>query len=173
MFLKKLKPNEVQKALDRIANYYRNDPLFVQYANAEDAYDYYIKMYGPSIEKLIGYGMSFSYKNNYLIAFDFKEVMKQDSALIDYLFKIVPGLIPFVEREPEDVIWIFAFGPESEVIGKNGYKLLNAFINEYDNDYVILTDCMESRDVDTFKRSTSMHKILLNGEVYFRCGMEE
>lgn len=168
MAIKELTLAKCSSAVKAIANYYRHEPIFVNIANREDVYQWYIDNYYDTCEGIIEQGNSYMFKDNYLLAIDVEDMKTRNLDLYNSAVDAVPHLIKHCEKEKSPVMYIICFGPKKDFMGPDAYKLINEFVDMYRSDYVILTDCMADIDIDKFGENTGAQRIQVNGSPFFR-----
>lgn len=158
---------EAGAAIERIAQYYRQSRLYLHESNSTDAYDFFIRTYSNDLELIIQQGLSYTFKGNYLVACDVEKFYEEYPEEAEHFFGCVPQIKSSVERENVKALFICAFGPAKDIIGRDGYALIETFVKMYD-DYVILTDCPTGYDIDQFHKHTTSSRIRIAGREAWR-----
>lgn len=152
-----VKITEADVAIKRVAEYYKNSDVYTRECNDLDAYDFFIKEYGEDLRKIIQQGYSYYYRGYYLIACDLRLLMETDIKLVEHYFEFIPELLQASIKQKDPLV-ICAIGTSNGVIGKNGYHLIESFVEEY-NDRIVLTDCPTGDDIRRFNKNTSSDRI--------------
>lgn len=166
----KLTDADVEKAVDRIANYYRQTRLYLSLCNSSDAYDYFVREHTEDIRLMVSIGFCYKYKGNYLTATDLDNFFDDYPEQAMHFYGCVPGMLAYVKREIKDVLFINSIGPSGSSMDLNTYKLIRDFVNMYKKDYVIISDCTAGIDLetDTFEKQTGCRKININSNTFYR-----
>lgn len=166
----KLTDADVEKAVDRIANYYRQTKLYLSLCNSSDAYDYFVREHTEDIRLMVSIGFCYKYKGNYLIATDLDDFFKDYPEQAEHFYGCIPGMLAYVRRERKDVLFINSIGPSGSSMDLDTYKLVKDFVSLYSKDYVVLSDCTAGIDLetDTFERQTGCRKININSNTFYR-----
>lgn len=164
--------SDLEVAVDRIANYYRQTRLYLSLCNSSDAYDYIVKNYTQDFKVMIETQHCYKYKGNYLFATDLKEFNKDYPDVFIHFYGCIPNMLAYVKRERKPVMFINSIGPDGESMTINTYKLIREFVQKYKKDFVILTDCTAGIDqaTNTFEKSTGCRKMDISSNVFYRWG---
>lgn len=164
--------SDLEVAVDRIANYYRQTRLYLSLCNSSDAYDYIVKNYTQDFKVMIETQYCYKYKGNYLFATDLKGFNKDYPDVFIHFYGCIPNMLAYVKREKKPVMFINSIGPDGESMTIDTYKLIREFVQKYKKDFVILTDCTAGIDqaTNTFEKSTGCRKMNINSNVFYRWG---
>lgn len=164
--------SDLETAVDRIANYYRQTRLYLSLCNSSDAYDYIVKNHTQDFKVMIETQYCYKYKGNYLFATDLKEFNKEYPDVFLHFYGCIPNMLEYVKREKKPVMFINSIGPDGESMTTDTYKLVRDFVQKYNKDFVILTDCTAGIDqaTNTFEKSTGCRKMDINSNVFYRWG---
>lgn len=164
--------SDLEVAVDRIANYYRQTRLYLSLCNSSDAYDYIVKNYTQDFKVMIETQYCYKYEGNYLFATDLKEFNKDYPDVFIHFYGCIPNMLAYVKREKKPVMFINSIGPDGESMTIDTYKLIREFVQKYKKDFVILTDCTAGIDqaTNTFEKSTGCRKMDINSNVFYRWG---
>lgn len=164
--------SDLDMAIDRIANYYRQARLYLSLCNSSDAYDFIVKYFTEDYKVMIGCQYCYKYKGNYLFATDLAKFNENHPEVFTHFYGCIPNMLEYVKREKKPVMFINSIGPAGESMDLNTYKLVREFVQKYKKDFVILTDCTAGIDqaTDTFEKSTGCRKMDINSNVFYRWG---
>lgn len=167
--MKLMTTKDVDDAIKQIAEYYKDSRLYTHLFNTEDVYQKYIDEYTEDTKLIVEQGMSYKLKKEYLIALQL-DVFEQEhpEAFHHYFDCIYSSMEPTLRREVAPVIFICAAGPSKPFFNGTTYKLVKEFVEEYNKDYTILTDCLTEVDFSNFARYTGSSLITCAGREYFR-----
>lgn len=170
--ISKMSLSDLDNAVDRIANYYRQTRLYLSVCNSDDAYNYFVSEYKDDIGYMIEHQYCYKYKGNYLIATDMAELAEDNEELFKHFYGIAPGVLNYLRREVKPVMFINSIGPSGQSMSLQTYSLVKQFVDKFNHDYVVLSDCTAGVDqvTDTFEKQTGCAKIDINSNVYYRWG---
>jgi hypothetical protein len=160
--MKQMTIKDLEPALEQCAKYYRNDSVLTAMGNCGDAYNFYKEEFKDDFECYIKNGLCYTYKKNYLIACDPKDLEKNNPDIYKHCFNIMPEVYSYMQRERNHVLFITDFGPSNgEFLTKDFYELLNQFDKKY-KDCSILTMAPAIIDWDNMTKFTRSQRISIS-----------
>lgn len=170
MALKKISPLSVNKVVEQAAEYLRDDGLYLHLSNSTDAKDWLVENLGKNIKDIINLGYSYEQAGNYIVACDVTKLQKENPQLFEDTFSMYRYTIKQIEREKKDVMFICLIVPKKQYMDNSTIKALKEFLKTYSKNYVILTDGIHEKDINTLKKSINSSELSIDGMHIFRWG---
>lgn len=169
--MKRMSDSDVEQAVKQAANYYRTSRLYTSLYNTDDAYSSYIDDLTDDTRLIVQQGHSYKLKNEFIIALNLKQFEAEHEKSYHHYFDCINNyMMPYIDRELDEVIFICAACPSHQFFTSDTYRLFNEFAVEYSSKYIILTDCPVEIDFGNFAGRTGSRKVLIAGMEYFRWG---
>ncbi len=164
---------DVEAAVERIAQYYRQTRLYLSLCPGNDAYEFFKQEYTEDIRIMVNVGYCYKYKGNYLIATDVDDFFHDYPNITKHFYGPIPHIVRKMGAEKDNVIFINSLGPSTESCNEDTYKLIRDFVRmEHGEKSVFLSDATAGVDqiTPTFVEKTGCRKLQTDGEIYYRWG---
>lgn len=165
----KMKQKDVESAIERIAEYYKDSALYTAVSNNTNAKQFYIDEYSKDTELMVEQGFSYKGYGNYIIAIDPIKFKEDYPEQYEHYFGIVPVLDAVFEKDSKRGKYLFlpAFGPKNGTMDKSSHKLINEFLAKHKS-YDVFTDFTNNIDTAILSKYTDLSEYMVNGVNYFR-----